>query len=119
MHVMESLLWPPVQRQERTILMCKVTASLGVFLVFNRHRTGEVAWVRDMIGKYHETAKANGSIVRIMECFLESMEAYVWQMIPQIGIESAPADLATWSLASFIRQKLSVGVREVIFTMQA
>ena len=39
-------------------------------------------------------------------------------MIPQIGIESAPADLATWSLVSFVRQKLSVGVREVVFTIQ-
>jgi hypothetical protein len=39
-------------------------------------------------------------------------------MIPQIGVESAPADLATWSLASFIRQKLSVSVREVVLTIQ-
>lgn len=62
--------------------------------------TGEVPWVAKMIKKYEATAKANGSI-----------------MIPQIGIESAPADLITWSLTSLIRKELSAPTREVVVSL--
>ncbi|KAG0647549.1 trans-acting enoyl reductase [Hyphodiscus hymeniophilus] len=58
--------------------------------------TGEVAYVADMIKKYEKTAQASGAI-----------------MIPQIGIESAPADLVTWSLVSMIREKFSAPTAEV------
>lgn len=59
--------------------------------------TGETPWVLDMIKKHHETAKANHAII-----------------IPEIGIEAAPSDLVTWSLANLVRNKLSVGLKEVI-----
>jgi short subunit dehydrogenase-like uncharacterized protein len=62
--------------------------------------TGEVAYVADMIKKYEKTAQASGSI-----------------MIPQIGIESAPADLVTWSLVSMIREKFSAPTGEVIVSI--
>ena len=58
--------------------------------------TGEVAYVAEMIKKYERAAKASGAI-----------------MIPQIGIESAPADLVTWSLVSMIRKKFSAPTGEV------
>lgn len=62
--------------------------------------TGEVPWVSNMITKYHDIAKANGSI-----------------MIPQIGIESAPADLMTWSLVSLLRKSLSTPTGKVIVSL--
>ncbi|KXX83216.1 Saccharopine dehydrogenase-like oxidoreductase [Madurella mycetomatis] len=58
--------------------------------------TGEVPFVAKMLKKYEAAAKASGA-----------------NMFPQIGIESAPADLVTWSLASFIRSKFSAGTRDV------
>ncbi|KAK3333216.1 Saccharopine dehydrogenase-domain-containing protein [Cercophora scortea] len=48
--------------------------------------TGEVPFVAKMLRKYEAAAKASGAV-----------------MIPQIGIESAPSDLVTWSLAGLIR----------------
>lgn len=62
--------------------------------------TGEVPWVSKMITKYHDIANVNGSI-----------------MIPQIGIESAPADLMTWSLVSLIRRRLSAPTGQVIVSV--
>jgi short subunit dehydrogenase-like uncharacterized protein len=62
--------------------------------------TGEVAYVADMINKYESTAKASGSI-----------------MIPQIGIDSAPADLVTWKLVDMIRRKFSTPTAEVIVSV--
>lgn len=59
--------------------------------------TGESPWVLDMIGSFHETAKANHAII-----------------IPEIGIESAPSDLLAFALVTLIRKELSVGTREVI-----
>ncbi|RDW59510.1 hypothetical protein BP6252_12597 [Coleophoma cylindrospora] len=59
--------------------------------------TGEVPWVAEMIKKYETTAKKNGSI-----------------MIPQIGLDSAPADLVTYKLAKVIREKLDAPTGEVI-----
>lgn len=62
--------------------------------------TGEVPWVAKMIEKYEATAKASGSI-----------------MIPQCGIESAPADLITLSLTCLIRKELSAPTGEVILSL--
>lgn len=61
--------------------------------------TGETPWVYDMIQKYDQTAKRNGAI-----------------MISQIGIESAPADLVSWALVSYIRKTLGVGTAEVVLS---
>lgn len=36
------------------------------------------------------------------------------QVIPEIGIESAPSDLIVWLLAKVIRDEFSVGTKEVI-----
>jgi len=38
-------------------------------------------------------------------------------MIPQIGVDSAPADLMTWCLAKHIRDNFSSPTAEVIFTL--
>jgi short subunit dehydrogenase-like uncharacterized protein len=62
--------------------------------------TGEVPYVMNMIQKYDKTAKASGAI-----------------MIPQIGVESAPADLITWTLVNMIKEKLSPKTGEVVFSL--
>jgi short subunit dehydrogenase-like uncharacterized protein len=62
--------------------------------------TGEVPWVYKMIKKYEAVAKMTGAI-----------------MIPQIGIESAPSDVLTWSLVSLIRSRLSVPTGQVIMSL--
>lgn len=62
--------------------------------------TGEIPWVYDMIAKYEKLAKQTGAI-----------------MIPQNGVESAPADVGVWLLANHMRQTLSAGVGELIFTI--
>ncbi|KAK4239625.1 Saccharopine dehydrogenase-like oxidoreductase [Achaetomium macrosporum] len=58
--------------------------------------TGEVPFVAKMLKKYEAAAKQSGAL-----------------MFPQIGIESAPPDLVTWSLASFIRSEFSTTTRDV------
>lgn len=62
--------------------------------------TGEVAYVYDMIKKYEKAAKASGAM-----------------MFPQIGLESAPPDLVTWSLVTMIREKFSAPTGEVILSV--
>jgi short subunit dehydrogenase-like uncharacterized protein len=62
--------------------------------------TGEVPWVADMIKKYGKTAQANGSI-----------------MIPQIGIESAPADLVTWTLVDMVKKRFSAPTGNVVVSI--
>ncbi|KAI9801085.1 MAG: hypothetical protein M1833_002953 [Piccolia ochrophora] len=62
--------------------------------------TGEIPWVSEMIQKYHETAKANGAI-----------------MIPEIGVESAPSDMISWSLVSLLRAKASLATEEIILSV--
>ncbi len=59
--------------------------------------TGETPWVREMLHKYHDKAKANDAI-----------------LIPQIGVESAPSDLVAYTAVSTIRNSLNCGVRDVI-----
>jgi len=51
--------------------------------------TGEVPYVAKMLRKHEAAARASGAL-----------------MFPQIGIESAPSDLVTWSLARRIRADL-------------
>ncbi|KAK4106256.1 hypothetical protein N658DRAFT_460638 [Parathielavia hyrcaniae] len=58
--------------------------------------TGEVPFVARMLKKHESAAQASGAL-----------------MFPQIGIESAPPDLVTWSLASFIRKTFSAPIRDV------
>ncbi|KAH0335256.1 hypothetical protein KCU81_g9117, partial [Aureobasidium melanogenum] len=62
--------------------------------------TGETPWVREMIKKYHSTAKANKAII-----------------IHQIGVESAPADLLSWSMVQHARRTLSAGISELVFSV--
>lgn len=59
--------------------------------------TGETPWVREMLLKYHDKAKATGAI-----------------LIPEIGLESAPSDLVAYTAVSTIRDSLNCGVRDVI-----
>jgi len=62
--------------------------------------TGEAAFVARMIKKYEDAAKASGAV-----------------MFPQIGIESAPPDLITWSLASALRSRFSAPTRDVTVSL--
>jgi len=62
--------------------------------------TGESPWIRDMIKKYDHVAKSNKAII-----------------IPQIGVESAPADMLSWSVVTHARRTLSSGVAELIFSV--
>lgn len=62
--------------------------------------TGECAYVHKMIKKYEKTAQSTGAII-----------------IPQIGVESAPADLVTWSLVSLIRRECSAPTADVVFSV--
>ena len=62
--------------------------------------TGETPWVQDMIEKYHAKAKETGAII-----------------IPQCGVESAPADILAYVLASTLRQKTGLTVRELIISL--
>ena len=40
------------------------------------------------------------------------------QIIPQIGFDSAPADMLVWVLVNYMRSQLSVGVKEVIISLE-
>jgi short subunit dehydrogenase-like uncharacterized protein len=63
--------------------------------------TGEVPWVLRMLKKYEKAAKTTGAI-----------------MIPQIGIESCPSDIATWVLVSLIRKELSAPTGPVFLSVK-
>lgn len=62
--------------------------------------TGESPWVLDMIKKYDSVAKSNNAII-----------------IPQIGVESAPADLLSWSIVNHARRTLSAGISELVYSV--
>ncbi|KAF2156729.1 hypothetical protein K461DRAFT_249200 [Myriangium duriaei CBS 260.36] len=64
--------------------------------------TGESPWVRETIDNFHEKAKANKVIV-----------------IPQIGMDSAPADLLTWSLVTHLRRTVNEPTKDVNFTLHS
>ncbi|KAJ5800340.1 uncharacterized protein N7518_002408 [Penicillium psychrosexuale] len=63
--------------------------------------SGETPWIKLIIEKYHETAKANGAI-----------------MIPCNGVESAPADLLAWSLVKRVREDLASSTRQIDSTIK-
>ncbi|KAL7269207.1 hypothetical protein RUND412_008139 [Rhizina undulata] len=62
--------------------------------------TGEYTWVKEMIRRYHKTARTNGAII-----------------IPQAGFESAPADLGTYLLVKAIREQLDAPTGDVRFAL--
>lgn len=62
--------------------------------------TGEVAWVRRMIKKHEATARGTGAI-----------------LIPQLGIESSPADLCTWAMVQCLRKQLGVQAGDVTLSL--
>jgi len=62
--------------------------------------TGESPWVSDIIEKFDGLAKRNKAII-----------------IPQIGVDSAPADLLSWSLVSHIRRTLSAATADIYYTI--
>ncbi|KAJ4392169.1 hypothetical protein N0V93_005792 [Gnomoniopsis smithogilvyi] len=63
--------------------------------------TGEVPYVARMIHKYENVAKQSGSM-----------------LFPQIGIESAPADIVAWSLSKHNRTQLDAKTGEVVMSVQ-
>ncbi|PNP47580.1 hypothetical protein TGAMA5MH_01402 [Trichoderma gamsii] len=62
--------------------------------------TGEAPWVYKMIKKYESAAKESGAI-----------------LIPQMGLESAPPDLCTWSLAKTLRKELDAQTKDVVLSL--
>lgn len=62
--------------------------------------TGEPPWVLRMIKKYEDTAKKSGAL-----------------MLPQIGLDSAPADVMTWNLAKTLREELNAKTKDVTVSM--
>lgn len=62
--------------------------------------TGEIPFVAKMIKKYEHVAKQSGSM-----------------MFPEIGIESAPADLVAWSLAKQNRIEFGAKTAETIISV--
>ncbi|KAL9097541.1 MAG: hypothetical protein Q9165_000437 [Trypethelium subeluteriae] len=62
--------------------------------------TGESPWVYDIVRQYNDLAKSNGAII-----------------IPQIGIESAPADMLAWLLVTHLRRTASLPTAEVVFSI--
>ncbi|KAL7946272.1 Saccharopine dehydrogenase domain-containing protein [Trichoderma barbatum] len=62
--------------------------------------TGETPWVYKMIKKYEKAAKESGAI-----------------LIPQMALESAPADLCTWSLAQALRKQMDAKAKDVTISI--
>ncbi|THC97847.1 hypothetical protein EYZ11_002700 [Aspergillus tanneri] len=58
--------------------------------------TGEPPFVKSIIEKYHESAKASGAII-----------------IPSVGFESVPADILSWILVKRVREEFSCHTREI------
>lgn len=93
---------------------CIIVTTIGPYSLYGEHAykacaeagthyvdvTGEAAWVHKMIKTYEATAKQTGAI-----------------LIPQAGIESAPADLITWTMAKAIRTDLGSQTRDVVVSL--
>ncbi|KUJ11573.1 uncharacterized protein LY89DRAFT_654225 [Mollisia scopiformis] len=62
--------------------------------------TGEVTFTASMIKKYDAVAKESGSM-----------------LFPQLGLESSPADLITWSLAKYNRMEFRAKTRDVVVSV--
>jgi hypothetical protein len=71
-----------------------------------------------IIEKYHETAKANGAIVRSTSLLQIQLDPNNKQMIPSTGIESAPADILAWALVKRVREDLSSPTRQINSTIK-
>jgi short subunit dehydrogenase-like uncharacterized protein len=93
---------------------CVLLTTVGPYSLYGEHAykacaeegthyvdvTGEAAWVHKMIKKYEATAKKTGAI-----------------LVPQAGIESAPADLITWALANTLRTELGSQTKDVTVSL--
>ncbi|KAF4996540.1 hypothetical protein FDECE_12392 [Fusarium decemcellulare] len=93
---------------------CVLVTAVGPYCLYGEHAfkacaeagthyvdvTGEAAWVHKMIKKYDAIAKKTGAI-----------------LVPQAGIESAPADLGTWALAKAIRTELGTPTKNVTISL--
>lgn len=92
--------------------------------------TGELPWVKQMVERYHETAKKSGAIVRfafpsscrprllnILVDVIVHVDADSKKVIPQCGLESAPPDLLTYLLCRALRKQASVATKEVIYAV--
>lgn len=84
--------------------------------------TIETPWVREMIKKYHKTAQVNGAIVRTHHRSQGSSSPLkeptnFLQIIPQCGVQSAPADLAAYSLVKLIRERLNCPTDNVVLAL--
>ncbi|KAH7408548.1 Saccharopine dehydrogenase-domain-containing protein [Phaeosphaeria sp. MPI-PUGE-AT-0046c] len=64
--------------------------------------TGEIPWVYDMIAKYDALAKKNNSII-----------------IPEIGLDSVPADILAYVLAREVRRRYNTACERVMATLYA
>ncbi|KAF2106923.1 Saccharopine dehydrogenase-domain-containing protein [Lophiotrema nucula] len=64
--------------------------------------TGEVPWYQDMVEKYHETANRSGAII-----------------IPQCGLDSVPADIMSFALATYIRKTLNAPTTYIAYSFRA
>lgn len=62
--------------------------------------TGEVPYVAKMIKKYESAAKQSGSM-----------------LFPEIGVESAPAELVAWSVAKHNRVNFGAKTGEVVMSV--
>lgn len=97
---------------ELTIWTCK--QPIGVLTDCSDHcRTGETPWVKLMIEQHHETAKSNGAIVSYTTHRQHPPAVNSVQIIPSVGVESAPADMLAWSLAKRVRSDFSSGTRSI------
>ncbi|KIL84377.1 hypothetical protein FAVG1_12397 [Fusarium avenaceum] len=93
---------------------CVLLTTVGPYCLYGEHAykacaeagthyvdvTGETPWVHKMIKKYEATAKKTGAI-----------------LIPQAGLESAPADLYTWILAKALRTELGMKTKDVTISL--
>ncbi|CEI38804.1 hypothetical protein FVEN_g4663 [Fusarium venenatum] len=93
---------------------CVLLTTVGPYSLYGEHAyktcaeegthyvdvTGEAAWVHKMIKNYEATAKKTGAI-----------------LVPQAGIESAPADLITWALAKTLRTELGSQTKDVTVSL--
>lgn len=50
--------------QWNSLCGCVSFASYLIQTLADRYSSGETPWIKSIIEKYHETAKANGAIVR-------------------------------------------------------
>ncbi|KAM0263502.1 hypothetical protein ACHAQJ_001120 [Trichoderma viride] len=92
--VMITTVGPYSQHGEQAVKAC-VKAGTHYF-----DATGESPWVYKMIKKYEKAAKESGAI-----------------LIPQMGMESAPPDLCTWSLANVLRKQMDAKTKDVVLSL--